>query len=339
MLSSIIFWGSSSPARSVSYTDSLFLVVSAMTLAGLNTVNLSILNTFQQFLLFVLIMLGSAILVSIVVVHTRRKAFEMRFKSVVEEEKQRRRDRSGSGKRLSFTRSVNRSGTEVNGLVNRGRTTTPKEYSSEAITETNIDSTQGLSSTDGQTSMKLDPQAEPEKPVDLEAGHVLPNSSKDGIDRSIDVALTRRITFASPSSPTRQREHGRILSMQGIGARPNLMNHPKQAERPIYASVLPRIDETRQSDTARKDGVLHSGFIGRNSQFSNLSLAERQRIGGVEYRAATVLAIVVPMYFIMWQLLGCIGLGAYVATKRSDVTTENGLNPWYEVVETKIIQR
>lgn len=41
LLWSVVFWGSSSPAHSVSYTDSLFLCVSAMTGAGLNTVCLS----------------------------------------------------------------------------------------------------------------------------------------------------------------------------------------------------------------------------------------------------------------------------------------------------------
>lgn len=60
-ITSAIFWGTSSPAQSVRYIDSLFLTVSAMTLAGMNTVNLSTLNTFQQVLLFFLIMSGSAV--------------------------------------------------------------------------------------------------------------------------------------------------------------------------------------------------------------------------------------------------------------------------------------
>jgi Trk-type K+ transport system membrane component len=61
LLTSAIFWGSASPARSVRYIDALFLTVSAMTLAGLNTVNLSTLNTFQQILLLLLIMVGSTV--------------------------------------------------------------------------------------------------------------------------------------------------------------------------------------------------------------------------------------------------------------------------------------
>jgi Trk-type K+ transport system membrane component len=61
LVTSAIFWGSSTPARSVRYIDSLFLTVSAMTLAGLNTVNLSTVNTFQQILLLFLIMAGSTV--------------------------------------------------------------------------------------------------------------------------------------------------------------------------------------------------------------------------------------------------------------------------------------
>jgi hypothetical protein len=48
IVTSVIFYGSSDPAFSISYTDSLFLVVSAITEAGLNTVNLSQMTTFQQ---------------------------------------------------------------------------------------------------------------------------------------------------------------------------------------------------------------------------------------------------------------------------------------------------
>lgn len=61
VITSPVFWATSSPGHSVRYIDSLFMTTSAMTLAGLNTVNLSTLNTFQQVLLFFLIMSGSAV--------------------------------------------------------------------------------------------------------------------------------------------------------------------------------------------------------------------------------------------------------------------------------------
>src|SRR6266480_4304133 len=86
LITAIIFWGSSTPPRSVRFIDSLYLTVSAMTEAGLNPVNLSTLNTWQQIMLLFLIMLGSSIWVSAFVVHIRRKAFETRFREEIERE-------------------------------------------------------------------------------------------------------------------------------------------------------------------------------------------------------------------------------------------------------------
>ncbi|KAL9103606.1 MAG: hypothetical protein Q9163_001370 [Psora crenata] len=329
MLSSIIFWGSSTPPKSVTYVDSLFLVVSAMTLAGLNTVNLSTLNTFQQFILFVLIILGSAILVSILVVHTRRKAFERRFRSIVEEERQRRRGRTGSWRR-SFSRSFGRSGVVEDGAIGRGRVIRSERDSHEGSRDPVGKAPSDPSLVNAQ-SPSTPPLTEDHQPPyftqDVKAGHEPLDTTHDDPKSNIDTVVTRRITFAAPSSPTRQRQHGRILSMQGVGARQNTMNYPK---RRVNTEDLPKIDEGRAASLRSGHGGRLSGvFVGRNSQFSNLSLADRTRLGGVEYRAVTVLALVVPAYFVLWQLLGCIGLGAYVATKRPDTARTNGLNPWW----------
>ena len=109
LITSLIFWGSSDPSRSITYTDSLFLVVSAMTEAGLNTVNLSQMTTFQQFLLWFLIMIGGSIWVSIGTVLTRKRVFESRFKGVVRELKERGRGRSRRGS-MSMARGTSESG-------------------------------------------------------------------------------------------------------------------------------------------------------------------------------------------------------------------------------------
>jgi hypothetical protein len=57
LITSLIFYGCGSGAekRGIGYTDCVFLVVSAMTEAGLNTVNLSMMSTGQQFILWFLI--------------------------------------------------------------------------------------------------------------------------------------------------------------------------------------------------------------------------------------------------------------------------------------------
>ncbi|KAF2260245.1 TrkH-domain-containing protein [Lojkania enalia] len=110
LVTSALFWGISSPSSSVRYIDSLFLVVSAMTLAGLNTVNLSTLNTAQQIILFFLIMLGSAIFLSAFVVHVRKRAFEQRF-DYIAELRQRKGSQARKARRLSVSlvRRVSRS--------------------------------------------------------------------------------------------------------------------------------------------------------------------------------------------------------------------------------------
>ncbi|KAJ4181600.1 hypothetical protein NW755_010869 [Fusarium falciforme] len=91
LVSSLIFWGSSSV---ISYVDSLFLVVSAMTATGLTTVNLSQATTGQQVLLFLLIIFGSRIWISICIVYSRKRRFNKRFDEIVREARMRRRHRS-----------------------------------------------------------------------------------------------------------------------------------------------------------------------------------------------------------------------------------------------------
>jgi hypothetical protein len=85
MVSSTIFWHFSTPHGSASYVDSLFLITAAMTQAGLNTINLSSLNTFQQCMLFSHIIIGNPIFISAFVVHVRKQAFHTRFKKAAKE--------------------------------------------------------------------------------------------------------------------------------------------------------------------------------------------------------------------------------------------------------------
>ena len=301
-----------------------------MSLAGLNTINLSTLNVWQQIILFFLLMMGSAIFVSIAVVHVRVKAFERRFAGIVKEQKERSRSHGISRpRRLSFGRSSNRSGLPVDGVVVRGR---PIAAEKQSIDEPRQQTAQDLDAGPAVNNSEL------LKPEDATTPRTIPNSEQgnDPISPTLDAqsaapsaGLQRHITFASLSSPTRLREHHRLFDMQGIGARPRLMNHPRMAERPVYTEDLPKIDEGSYKDNPLSLGFLHNGFIARNSQFSNLSSAERQRLGGVEYRAITMLSVIVPLYFVLWQLLASLGMGAYIANYKKATTLENGLNPWY----------
>lgn len=333
LVSSVIFWGSSTPARSVSYTDSLFLTVSAMTLAGLNTINLSELNTFQQTILFLLMMLGSAILVSSVVVHVRRKAFERKFQAIAERKRRRPRSENGLKRRLSLIipkselHSMSRSDTD--GQLPRGR---------KQRTECSIDGvvTNGSAVEVGKPSHKtedgsptVDTATHRQGGIDVRADAL--NNGDHGNDAPTiphEDNLSRTIRYSSQISPVvsplTARAYSRVFSMQGVGARGDLLNHPRRAS--ISLSSFPR----KQTEGKAEDawGFPQAAFVGRNSQFHSLTLAEREHLGGVEYRAITLLAIIVPMYFVLWQLLGSLGIGAYIARNRASTTLQNGLNPW-----------
>lgn len=332
LVSSVIFWGSSSPGTGVSYTDSLFLVVSAMTLAGLNTINLSELNTFQQFILFAQTLLGSAILVSIGVVHVRKKAFERRFKSAVKDRlhEQSQEQSDDSARQSSSHANPLEPTPAVHGVVVRSNVAQPPNPLMDEKNGTDEANPANHPPAERQHWMTNNFSVEPESSADEieQVPSVL--DGDHGIDHLAEGdALSRRITSVGPSSPTKATEHTRVFSMQGVGARRNIMNHPHQSGHISYSRRSSTVADVHTDQVGPMEFLSPATFIERNSQFSSLTLKERDRLGGVEYRAIKFLALIVPLYFVLWQLLGSIGLAAYVARNRADTTLSNGLNPWY----------
>ncbi|PVI08303.1 TrkH-domain-containing protein [Periconia macrospinosa] len=274
LLASIIFWGASTPARSVTYTDALFLTVSAMTLAGLNTINLSTLNTFQQWMLFFLIMIGSAIFVSAFVVHVRKRAFEQRFAYIIAKRRRRAERRSLSSLGRRFSRSRSRPGTRDVERDNRASAGVEDEI-----------------------------HISPACPADTTPSHITFDS------RTLDPHhLTSTQRVKRTSSHASIGRHSQINTSRDI------------------AGAQPEAFDSAQNDLTF---TTTNGVVSRNSNFHHLSEEERQKLGGYEYRAVCLLSWIVPLYYILFQLFGCIGLGAYVAMNRPATALQNGLNPWW----------
>lgn len=313
-----------------------------MSLAGLNTINLSTLNTFQQIILFVLIMLGSAILVSSVVVNVRKRFFEKKFEGVIEEERRKKRERRNSlDRRSSFPLSMIRSRSlphrrstsqelpapVVDGVVVRGRAIP----TTDRVDEPTNDQDYHGSREEEQIAGPVESEVITKKSTGQDSNDRITDKEEKTLAADDHIRFDESVTLGSPGSPIRARRHSRLFSMQGVGARPDIMNHPRKATLPT--PIARSLDRTAELDEAEHRRTMiyfpSSGFIGRNSQFHGLTLAERERLGGVEYKALTFLAIIVPIYFVLWQLLGCIGLGAYIANNRADTTLQNGLNPWW----------
>ena len=340
ILSSIVFYVSSTPAGSVTFTDSLFLTVSAMTLAGLNTINLSQLNTFQQVLLFLLIMLGSAILVSSAVVHVRRKAFERRFKHIIEVGRHERRARRIS--ELSQSHPLRHfnppTGSEMyrndDGVLDNRRTySSPRSEGRGVRAVDHIIPRLPFQLVQENKHVGSASLPNVESTQDLETG-VWENKDEDGASSPEVSYASSFLRFVPHRSSSGSRSHrqpyplpvGEVISSnthlpETDGSGPPYKKSPVRAE---Y--------EMGKSEQGTQKYFKSGGTIGRNSQFHSLTAAERERLGGVEYRAITLLEIVVPLYFILWQLFGCIGLGAWIALNAADTTLQNGLNPWYDSI-------
>lgn len=318
LLTSVIFWGSSNPSHSISYPDSLFLVVSAMTEAGLNTVNLSQMTTWQQTILFLLILFGGAIWVSIWTVAFRLHVFEKRFRDIVEAEKARRPSSRGSGSPFfrmpSFgkaaTAPAGGGGSDSSTLPGMGSKLVTNAASSQHPDATSVtlpprrrtaslsyplpgeQATEGDEKPDGHASEHRDPAPTPQAHITFSEAATTPRGARDA------TTTTTGSAYANARRPRRRNADN--SASDGGGDTSNSDMH----------SIL--TDKT-----------------GRNAQFHHLTKEEREQLGGCEYRALRLLALVVPLYFALWQFLGCVSLGAWIAHNKPEVATANGLSPWW----------
>jgi uncharacterized membrane protein YgcG len=353
LITSVIFWGSSDPDKSISYTDSLFLVVSAMTEAGLNTINLSQMTTWQQIMLWLLILIGSSIFVSIGTVLTRKRFFESRFKNIVRMQKANKMRR-----RTLSNVSIMSMAKEKEVPVAQRLDAQPKV--AEPVDESNFES---------RHSGPRDPEIAPddlvtrmESPNHIEKeGESTKNGSGSGSGSGSGIgssglekggageSATIDDVFIPPEreidheqdhismmryAPPAGHERRRILSFAGVGAHSNSTAY----QLPLSGGLLHRMGKKAQEkekielenlSQSEYPSYLNRRTTGRNAQFFNLSRAQREHLGGVEYRAISLLAWVVPAYFVLWQFLGCVGLGAYMANNKAATAEENGINPWY----------
>ncbi|CRG89521.1 Low-affinity potassium transport protein [Talaromyces islandicus] len=296
---SLIFWASSKPANSVTYTDSLFLSLSAMTGAGLNTVNLSILNAFQQVLLFCLILLGHPILISSTVLFVRKRAFETKFRGIAEEHARRH---------LSLQHGIH--------LPRLGKKKHEVEDSNTAGSKKNPPEShrQGAGTENHRATIRLNV-------ANKVASSETPCQDSDTIGWVDDDQITI-------STATRERSRHRVFPMAGIGAHPDAKD-PKDAVPSLFIddNRRPSLIENAIRDTQKY--FLSRGFISRNSQFHGLTVSDREKLGGVEYKAISFLSVVVPLYFVLFNILGAVGIGAWITAYHPSVARVNGLDPFW----------
>ncbi|KAI8623782.1 TrkH-domain-containing protein [Xylariaceae sp. FL1651] len=332
---SLVFWGSSDPKFSVSYTDSLFLVVSAMTEAGLNTVNLSQMTTWQQILLWLLIIVGSSIWVSIWTVVIRKHAFERRFKEIVKKERQRSQERRNASLTFPITQRFKPLGRTRNTLA----TTPSAQFPLSDLNPRPGPRDGTIPPISGPTNRRPVSTVIPSIPV--------PNTDPKHTSSSEEPPLHRATARQDQEEGQPATSDGAIGGDRAEPAPSSTSEHIAFADESLGRTITSSLSRRQGITQRHQPNTQFSSFtlattsateerhylgahkVGRNAQFHGLTSEEREHLGGTEYRALRLLSIVVPIYFVSWQFLGSIALGAWIANNLPQPALNNAISPWW----------
>lgn len=313
IVGTLIFWGASHPAKSVGWWDSMFMVMSALTATGLNTVNVSQLTVFQQVELVVLMMMGSQVLVSYATVAFRKHIFEKRFEDIVELEKETRKARKGNtGALVGMTGAM--FGLPVMSSFGKGKMRRPSKSRGTGLKLMTSEET-GASSSAREVPPRT-PISEDQAPTGLSPVGLSPNARLRNSPHHIGFLdpIQERTSHDRPQSAATGHSIYNVQTHQTVSTRRrSLAGDSKFGD---GFNVQSFVTEQKRS-------------IGRNGQFFNLSSEQREYLGGVEYRALKFLSVFVLLYFILWQLFGAIALGAYMSVYEKEAAAVNNQNPWW----------
>lgn len=270
-------------------------------------------------MLFLLIIIGSAIFVSSAILNIRKRAFEKRFAELAERRRNRlkvrhhnlsfswsRRRTSVSDQRENAIISGALRGTAIEELpADHDRTASfNSPQHGRTISEATLEMTEVGSQMDGIV-------------LDNDSNHV---RFKDQLHTS---------EYTESRQRTTRRHHASFFEGRGVGAH-GLENHPRNTRPMGYDTSADESaiedDISPRQPASGLDKYVHTmnGYLGRNSQIYHLTNKERRKLGGIEYDAICLLSWVVPVYFILWQLLGSLGIGAWIWVNRPGITLSNG---------------
>ncbi|GAA5827393.1 hypothetical protein JCM5353_001457 [Sporobolomyces roseus] len=295
LISSGIFHASNGENK-LAFIDCLFMCYSAMTACGLATVLFADVTKSQAVLLLLLIALGSVSSVSIIVILVRRHFFRKKFHHLL-----------------------------VHSPALRERVS--------ALARTGSDSKAEKAGS---------------KPSSLRRQVRCPPVNKQGQARHApnNLALTRTRSFAPDSGVPAIREdlggfpNPFIIAIKFIASRISIVRQAFEApEEPFpctstLVSTRSGTQAEQWNDPHRlKESVSYISFnteVGRNSKFLRLNAEQQEELGGVEYRALSLLLKIIIGYWLGLQLIG-------VATIAPWLTYSKTYQPVFEPEDAKRI--
>jgi len=363
------------------YIDSLFFASGSATQSGLNTIDIDLLHTGQQFTLYMMAMVCNPIFVHSFVVFVRLYWFEKRFKSIARNARILRKSKSRSrnntvnkddpeavrqeksvrGQTISVLRNTGRilersadetelvdavaesveSSHKTNGesadenlgkpqprmaVDNGGLTGSPGEMPGPQ----RLDTDEQISFLENQRNPKDKSILRIPSPREFDRGGRPENVNLDEQDRRESVRQTnhpRHIFFDLNSrvDDANTNQHIKIedpplprpRDKSPAFPRPHRRQEPELSPELSDASGKKTVRRTSFSSFRRRStdqslgGAPYLDFqptVGRNSFFLGLTEEERDKLGGIEYRALKTLALTLIIYFFAWHAIGVIFL-------------------------------
>lgn len=217
-------------------------------------------TTFQQVTMFVLLMLGHAILISITVLHVRKRAFQHKFKGISHALAQRTAQEAPAPN--TADRNEDKSYSAADSV--------PMETPTLSSAEINVQFT---------------------------------NTGAQGVLHD----QPRKAMVDQPSNLKSENER------------------PRDSYQSINKAQLLQLGIWRGTQKYFES----KGLISRNSQFHGLTLEERDRLQGVEYKAVSFLSVIVPLYWVLFLCCGILGMGIWLEVNKPQVPRDNGLSPFW----------
>lgn len=101
----------------------------------------------------------------------------------------------------------------------------------------------------------------------------------------------------------------------------DMINARKRLTVPQTSTLAPTVPERSQSGDDGEERVRFAPYltfdarVTGNSHFHNLTTAQRNELGGVEYRALDVLVWLIPLYWVFWVFLALVISTPYIASR------------------------
>ncbi|OJD20231.1 hypothetical protein ACJ73_08436 [Blastomyces percursus] len=200
------------------------------------------------------------------------------------------------------------------------RIPSPREYDRGGVPQT-VDDTDSGDLTRVQTSQSERPQSSPFSPF---------TRPSRGRHITIDEPNAVRMRSRTRTFP---RTNSRRGQSQGAGEADTDYS-PSERTRKGTLSSLFKSTSAQGADVDSSPYLSWQPTIGRNSAFVDLTEAQRNELGGIEYRALKALAVVLICYFFLFHLLGIICLVPWILrTERfGNVVRAAGVGrPWWAI--------